>query len=245
VELESVIVENLTKTFNLKKPKGISNIAKNLKSQSQESGKLVALDNISFKVSKGEVLGIIGLNGSGKTTLLRIIAGIYMPTSGMIQVNGRLAPLLQIATGFNQELVARENIVLYGMLLGIPKSKIEQKVDSIIEFAELEKFSEMKLLHYSSGMSARLAFSTALEIDPDILLIDEILAVGDIAFKEKSFDAILSFKKKGKTILFTSHSKNMISKLADRALLLQRGKLVTIGKTEEVIKQYDEIAKNK
>lgn len=245
MELESVNVENLTKTFNLKKPKGISNIAKNLKGQSQESGKLVALDNISFKVSKGEVLGIIGLNGSGKTTLLRTIAGIYMPTSGMVQVNGKLAPLLQIATGFNQELVARENIVLYGMLLGIPKSKIEEKVDLIIEFAELEKFSEMKLLHYSSGMSARLAFSTALEIDPDILLIDEILAVGDIAFKEKSFDAILSFKKRGKTILFTSHSKNMISKLADRALLLQRGKLVTIGKTEEVIKQYDEIAKNK
>jgi len=240
---KSVLVKNITKTFNLKKPKGISGIAKNLMSDSSRPGKLVALDNISFEVSKGEVLGIIGLNGSGKTTLLRTIGGIYKPTSGTVQVNGKLAPLLQIATGFNNELVARENIVLYGMLMGMPKSKIEAKIDSIIEFAELEKFSEMKLLHYSSGMKARLAFSTALQIDPDILLVDEILSVGDVSFKEKSFDAFLSFKKKGKTILFTSHSKSMISKLSDRAMLLQKGKMVKIGDADEVIKRYDEIRK--
>lgn len=241
---ESVLVKNLTKTFNLKKPKGISGIAKNLMSDSDKPGKLVALDNISFEVSKGEVLGIIGLNGSGKTTLLRTIGGIYKPTSGMVQVNGKLAPLLQIATGFNNELVARENIVLYGMLMGIPKPKIEAQIDSIIKFAELEKFSEMKVLHYSSGMKARLAFATALQINPDILLVDEILSVGDVSFKEKSFDAFLSFKKKGKTILFTSHSKSMISKLADRALLLHNGKMITIGNTDEVIKRYDEVRKS-
>jgi len=240
---ESVLVKNLTKTFNLKKPKGISGIAKNLMSDSDKPGKLVALDNISFEVSKGEVLGIIGLNGSGKTTLLRTIGGIYKPTSGMVQVNGKLAPLLQIATGFNNELVARENIVLYGMLMGIPKPKIESQIDSIIKFAELEKFSEMKILHYSSGMKARLAFATALQIDPDVLLVDEILSV--VSFKEKSFDAFLSFKKKGKTVLFTSHSKSMISKLADRALLLQNGKMITIGNPDDVIKQYDEMRKSK
>jgi len=238
--MDAITVENVTKIFNLKKAKSKNSnnnhFDKNLKN------KLVALDKVSFSVEKGEIFGIIGPNGSGKTTLLRTIAGIYHPSSGKINVSGRITPLLQIGTGFHNELVPSENIVLSGMLLGMSKSGISQKVNKIMEFAELEQFENMKLKHFSSGMRARLAFSTALQIDPDIVLVDEIFSVGDISFKKKSFELFKSLKAKNKTIVISTHNLDMLPKFCDRAILLHHGKIILIGKPEEAIKKYKEIS---
>jgi len=227
----SIEVVNISKRFRLSDKK------------SKRNNEFWALKDINFSVSKGEMLGIIGLNGSGKTTLLRVISGIFKPTSGKILSSGIIAPILHIGTGFNGELNARDNILAYGMLLGFSKKEILSKTDEIIKFAGIEGFEEMKLSHYSSGMKARLAFSTVKEIDPDILLVDEILAVGDKIFKEKSFEAFIDFKKKGKTILYTTHSLTKISDLCDRVLLLHHGKMIAIGDPNEIVEKYKEITK--
>ncbi|MDH3618370.1 MAG: sulfotransferase [Nitrosopumilus sp.] len=236
----AIQLSNVFKKFDLGKnksfPKG-SHLTKNILNQIQ------ALDNISLTIKKGETIGIIGLNGSGKTTLLRIISGVYAPDSGSVEINGYLAPLLQIGTGFKKELDAEENIVMYGLLLGFTKNEIKRKVDDIIKFAELEKFRKLKLENYSAGMRTRLAFSTAIQINPDILLVDEILAVGDAVFKEKSFKAFLEFKKQNKTIVYTTHNFNMILDLSDRVILMDQGRILKIGKPSDVISYYKEIIK--
>ena len=172
----AVSLQNVSKSFNFKN----SNRLKTL------GNKLISLSDISFDVAKGEILGIIGLNGSGKTTLLRVIAGIYESDVGKITIDGRLAPLLQIGTGFQNELTGLENIITSGMLYGFSKKEIQGKVDAIMEFAELQEFENMKIKHYSAGMKTRLAFSIAMQIDPDIILVDEVLSVGDFTFREKS-----------------------------------------------------------
>lgn len=237
-ESDSIIVKNVSKSFNL----GVKNIYEKLRgSKNSDHSEFFALKDISFNVKKGEILGIIGANGSGKTTLLRTIAGIYKPDSGYVKTNGTIAPILHIGTGFNNELDAIENIMVYGMLLGIPKSEMKKKVKDIIKWAEVDGFSNVKLKKYSSGMRARLAFATALQINPDILLVDEVLAVGDRRFKEKSFQAFSSFKKQGKTILYVTHSLKKITNLSDRVLLMDHGKIIGIGSPEEIIKKYDEM----
>jgi len=238
--LESIAIEvnNVTKFFKISKPKGISNLAKSI---SLKNKSFKVLDSISFTVNKGDVLGIIGTNGSGKTTLLRTIAGIYKPDIGSVKINGRLSPLLQIGTGFQKEMKAKENIMMNGMLLGMSKKEIENKVTAILKYAELERFSEMKLKHYSSGMRARLAFATAMQIEPEILLVDEILSVGDKNFKEKSYRTFTSFKEKQKTILYVTHNLENLSKLCNVGLLLDKGKQVMFGKIDEVIEKYNEI----
>ncbi len=233
----AVDVKNVSKTFEIEKLRGISGITKSVNANKT----LVALDDVSFQIQKGEVLSIIGLNGSGKTTLLRIIAGVYLPDKGSVQVNGSLSPLMQLGAGFQNDLNAQENIIMNGMLLGLSKNEIESKVDSVMEYAELEKFSNMQLKHYSSGMRARLAFATAMQINPDILLVDEILSVGDKDFRKKSYESFLSFKKDKKTILHATHNLEKIPELSDRVLLLDKGKNVMIGKPDEVIKKYHEI----
>jgi len=243
MEQSPIVVENLTKSFELKRTKSVFG---NLGDISKGRGKLkpiLALDKISFEIHKGEMVGIIGRNGSGKTTLLRMISGVYTPDRGSVKVNGRMAPLLQIGTGFHPELDAQENIIMYGMLLGMTKKVIKQKLNSILEFADLTNFSEMKLKHYSTGMRARLGFSIALQVNPDILLVDEILSVGDEVFRKKSFDAFLNFKKNKKTILYATHNLSNLQELCDRVLLIHQGKQVMIGKAEEVIKKYQEINK--
>ena len=235
-----VLLENVSKFFKKNEGKftfGIFN--------KDDRNLLKAVDDVSFNVKKGEMLGIIGLNGSGKTTLLRTIAGIYPPDKGTVIINGKLAPLLQIGVGFYNELFAKDNIILYGMLLGMKKSEITKKVDYIISFAELNEFKDMKLKYYSSGMRARLAFSTAMQIESDILLVDEVLSVGDLPFREKSFDSFLSFKKEGKTILYTSHNLIMLEKLCDRVLLLSKGSAIMIGSPVEVIIKYREMVSTK
>jgi len=237
IEENSITVKNVTKIFKLSNIRGIHKYI----GQNENLGHLKALDNVSFEVPKGEIIGILGLNGSGKTTLLRIIGGIYKPDSGNIIVNGRVAPLLHLGSGFQGELNAKENIIMYGLLLGLQKSEISSKVSDIIEFSELQKFSGMQLKHYSAGMRARLGFSTAMQVDPDILLIDEVLSVGDKIFQKKSFELFLNFKKNRKTILFTSHNLELLSKLSDKVLLLDKGKIISIGDPAEIILKYKEI----
>ncbi len=233
----AVLVNNITKTFKLPKPQGEKNIFKR-KLNFSGSEVFTALNEISFTVKKGEILGIIGFNGSGKTTLLRVISGVYKPDSGSVKINGQISPLLQLGAGFQGDLAAEENIIMNGMLLGLPKSSIKEKVNDIIEFAELEKFSQMKLKHYSTGMKARLTFATAMQINPDILLVDEIQAVGDINFREKSYQTFLSFKKRNKTIIHTTHNLSKLSEYSDRVLLLHKGKNIMIGNPDDVIKNY-------
>ena len=243
MEQSPIVVENLTKSFELKRTKSVFGNLVDISKGRAKLKPILALDKISFEIHKGEMVGIIGRNGSGKTTLLRMISGVYTPDRGSVKVNGRMAPLLQIGTGFHPELDAQENIIMYGMLLGMTKKEIKQKVDSIVEFADLTNFSEMKLKHYSNGMRARLGFSIALQVNPDILLVDEILSVGDEVFRKKSFDAFLNFKKNKKTILYATHNLSNLQELCDRVLLIHQGKQVMIGKAEEVIKKYQEINK--
>lgn len=238
-----IVLKNITKHFSKIDQKGIFDVLRNkgpLESKDTQN-EITALDDISFTVKKGQVIGIIGLNGGGKTTLLRMISGILQPDSGTIKVTGKISPLLQLGVGFHEELIASENIVMFGMLLGMTKNEIKQKVDKIIEFAGLQQFQLMKLKHYSAGMRVRLAFSTALEIDPDILLVDEVLSVGDEIFRKKSFDAFTSFKKKGKTILYTTHNITIMTRLSDRVLLIHQGKLVMDGEPRTVLEKYKEI----
>lgn len=200
-----------------------------------------ALNNVSFSVKDGEVLGIVGRNGSGKSTTLKIIAGVYHPTSGKLTVNGRVAALIELGAGFHPDLTGRENIVINGLMLGLTRKQIREKEQGIVEFAELGEFIDSPVKQYSSGMYMRLAFSIAVEVDPDILLIDEILSVGDQPFQEKSIKRIEEFRNRGKTIIFVSHSAASVQKLCTRALLLQEGALIADGTPDHIIEMYNEI----
>ncbi|MBA3064824.1 ATP-binding cassette domain-containing protein, partial [Candidatus Woesearchaeota archaeon] len=200
--------------------------------------KFYALKNISFSLKKDEALGIIGENGSGKTTLLKIIAGILKPTSGTINVKGNIMPFIELGAGLQPELTGRENVFLYGTLLGLPRIEIERKIDSIIEFSGLKKFIDAKLKTYSTGMQMRLIFSTAMINNPDILLIDEVIAVGDESFQKKSFNKIKNLKSQGKTIIFVSHSMEQIRIVCDKAIFLKEGKIKAIGLPDNVIHTY-------
>lgn len=240
---DAIIVKNITKSFSFGKK---SRFSKKIKLDDKgRSGKFKALDNISFTVKRGEILGIIGFNGSGKSTLLRVIASVYKPDEGKVVVNGRLSPLMQLGAGFQLDLNARDNIIMDGMLLGVSKSKMEKKVESVIEYAELEKFANMKLKHYSTGMRSRLAFATALQINPDIFLVDEIQAVGDKDFREKSYQSFLSFKKNKKTILHTTHNLDKLKEFSDKVLLLHEGKNIMLGDPEQVIEKYKQMKPSK
>lgn len=197
-----------------------------------------ALRGISFEVNKGEFFGILGRNGSGKSTLLKIIAEIYRPTSGLISVRGRLVPFIELGVGFNAELSGRENVYLNGSLLGFSKKEMDAKYNTIVEFAELEMFMDQKLKNYSSGMKVRLAFSVAVQADADILLLDEVLAVGDAAFQRKCYNYFKSLKDQKKTIIFVSHNMNAVRDYCDRAILIENGKITHEGDAETVTSEY-------
>jgi ABC-2 type transport system ATP-binding protein/lipopolysaccharide transport system ATP-binding protein len=197
-----------------------------------------ALSDVSLEVHDGEVLGIIGRNGSGKSTLLKLIAGVYRPSSGSIQVNGSVAPLIELGAGFHADLTGRENIILNGLMLGLSKKEITKREAEIIEFAELGEFIDSPVKQYSSGMFMRLAFSIATEVDPDILLVDEILAVGDAEFREKCDARIRQFRKEAKTIIIVTHELDAIRELCNRVILLDHGQTVADGDTEQVVDQY-------
>lgn len=240
---DSVVVEHLSKSFRLyhEKSKSIFDLVRTAMNKNPYE-MLNVLDDVSFSVKKGEMIGILGRNGIGKTTLLRLIAGIYKPDTGTITINGKLVPFLAIGSGFHTELTAVANVKLYGTLLGISRNEIKNKVDEIIEFAELEKFADSKLKHFSAGMSARLAFSTAIHVEPDILLMDEIISVGDLSFQQKSYDACLSLKNSGKSIILVTHSMQPVREFCDRAILLNKGRIESIGNTEEVVSQYEKMS---
>lgn len=198
-----------------------------------------AVKNVSLEVAHGQVVGLIGRNGSGKSTLLKIIAGVYRPTRGKVEVSGSLAPLIELGAGFHHELTGRENILLNGLLMGYSKREMLGREERIIEFAEIGDFIDAPVKQYSSGMYMRLAFSVATEIDPDILLVDEVLAVGDTPFQEKCFERMRSFRRAGKTIVFVSHSMQQVAKLCDRVVLIEQGNLVADGRPDEVIAVYE------
>lgn len=197
-----------------------------------------ALDDVSFSVSKGEVFGIIGLNGAGKSTLLKIISGILKPTSGSVEVHGKIAPLIELGAGFNGDLSGIENIYLNGLILGYSKKTIRSKLDEIIEFSELGKFIYTPLKNYSSGMKARLGFAIATIVEPEVLIVDEVLSVGDIKFKEKSERKISNMIEQGATVLFVSHSLGQIEKLCERVIWLEGGRVRQVGNTKEILEEY-------
>lgn len=199
-----------------------------------------ALNDISLEVHDGEVLGIIGRNGSGKSTLLKLIAGVYRPSSGRVQVNGAVAPLIELGAGFHADLTGRENIILNGLMLGLSRKDITQREQAIIEFAELGEFIDTPVKQYSSGMFMRLAFSIATEVDPEILLVDEILAVGDAEFRAKCDERIGEFRRQGRTIVVVSHEMDVVRRLCTRVLLLGSGEVVTDGPPDQVLKRYEE-----
>jgi len=198
-----------------------------------------ALNGISFEVKRGETLGIIGENGAGKSTLLKILSRTLSPTSGEFEVNGRVSSLLELGSGFHPEFTGTDNIYFYGSLLGIDRALMAAKRDEIVEFSELGDFINYPIKTYSSGMFVRLAFSVAMAVDPDILIIDEVLSVGDLHFQKKSTDRILSFKEKGKTIVFCSHEMYHIARLCDRVLWLKDGIIHMEGRPFEVIQEYE------
>ena len=194
-----------------------------------------ALKNVTLRIHKGEIFGIMGLNGSGKSTLLKIIAGVLYPDSGEVKVKGKVTPILELGVGFNPELTAKENVYVYGVIMGMKKDEIKMKFDKIFKFAELEKFKNMKLKNFSSGMYARLAFATAIFTEPEILLIDEVLAVGDINFQRKCIEKIKELNENGTTIVIVSHSPEMIAEMCDRVMVLENGVVKMIGDAGKAI----------
>ena len=202
---------------------------------------LQALHDVSFEVGEGEFFGIVGRNGSGKSTLLKCLAGIYGVDAGDIRLNGRLSPFIELGVGFNPDLTARDNVVINAIMLGLTRKQANERFDEIIAFAELEEFLDLKLKNYSSGMSVRLGFSVAVQVDADVLLIDEVLAVGDASFQRKCFDKFESMRDEGKTILFVTHDMATVERFCDRAMLIETGRVLDIGPAEEIARQYHEV----
>ncbi|HLC63571.1 MAG TPA: ABC transporter ATP-binding protein [Candidatus Nanoarchaeia archaeon] len=233
-------VKNLWKSFRIFHEREPSTLFHGLKGvfNPRRYEEFWALQDINFHVSEGEFFGVIGENGSGKTTLLKLIAKVLNPTKGSIVARGRVVPFLELGLGFHDESSGRENAMLYGQLLGISKSEMKKNMDELIEFSGLEQFIDAKLNTYSSGMRVRLAFSTAIQTNPDILLVDEVLAVGDLKFQRKCFDVFREFKDNKRTILFVSHDLNAVKKFCDRAMLLQQGKQVALDEPGYIIDKY-------
>jgi len=200
-----------------------------------------ALNDVSFDVRQGEFFGIAGRNGSGKSTLLKCLAGIYGVDSGRIWMKGRLSPFIELGVGFNQDLAARDNVVLNGIMMGLSPREARARYDAVIDFAELREFEKLKLKNYSSGMHVRLAFSVAIQVDADILLVDEVLAVGDASFQQKCFDVFNRMRDDGRTIVFVTHDMGSLNRFCHRALLLERGSVVHLGEPHEVADRYLEI----
>jgi ABC-type polysaccharide/polyol phosphate transport system ATPase subunit len=202
---------------------------------------LEALKDINFDVQQGEFFGIVGRNGSGKSTLLKVLAGIYRADRGEVRMSGRLSTFIELGVGFNPDLAARDNVLINGIMLGLSPREALRRFDQIIEFAELEDFVDLKLKNYSSGMHVRLAFSVMVQVDADILLIDEVLAVGDAAFQQKCFDVFHRLRDQGKTILFVTHDMGAVTRFCDRAMLLERGEQLLLGEPERVGSHYLEL----
>jgi ABC-type polysaccharide/polyol phosphate transport system ATPase subunit len=202
---------------------------------------LQAVDDVSFEISEGEFFGIVGRNGSGKSTLLKCLAGIYDVDEGDLRVRGRLSPFIELGVGFNMDLTARDNVIINAIMLGLTPRQARERFDDIIRFAELEDFLDLKLKNYSSGMTVRLAFSVAIQVDAEVLLIDEVLAVGDASFQQKCFAEFHRLKDQGRTILFVTHDMSAVERFCDRAVLLEHGKMVDLGEPAAIARRYNEL----
>jgi ABC-type polysaccharide/polyol phosphate transport system ATPase subunit len=238
----AVSIEHLTKTFRLPreryhtlKERALHPLA------SRAVDVLKAVDDVSLEIRSGEFFGIVGRNGSGKSTLLKCLAGIYDIDQGSLDIRGRLSPFIELGVGFNPELAARDNVFVNAIMLGLSRKQAEERFDAIVAFAELEEFMQLKLKNYSSGMQVRLAFAVAIQVDADILLIDEVLAVGDASFQQKCFSEFERLKAAGKTIVFVTHDMTSVERFCDRAILLERGRVVDVGEPASIARQYNEI----
>lgn len=236
----AVRVESLHKSFILphERHTGIKQYLINIFKKRKGYEHQRVLKDISFEVKKGDFFGIVGRNGSGKSTLLKLLAGIYTPGSGDIRVDGTLVPFIELGVGFNPELTGRENIFLNGALLGFSRKEMQEKYDSIVQFSELERFMDQKLKNYSSGMQVRLAFSIAIRAQGDILLLDEVLAVGDAAFQRKCFNYFMELKKRKQTVILVTHDMGAVRQYCDRAIMIDAGEILAEGSAEEVAQEY-------
>lgn len=235
-------VEHVSMKFNLGIEKNYSMkeafIAMFDKKKRQKPTEFWALDDLTFNVKKGEVVGLIGSNGAGKSTLLKVVSGVMKPTKGKVEVRGIISPMIELGAGFDPELTARENIYLNGAILGYSKEFLEEKFDDIVKFSELEEFLDVPVKNFSSGMTAKLAFSIATVVNPEILIVDEILSVGDIKFQEKSKGKMLEMIKGGTTVLYVSHSLESIKDLCDKVIWIEHGKLIKMGNAKEICDEY-------
>ena len=241
----AISVQNVSMSFNLNKEK-VDNLKEyfiKFVTRKLDYKKFNALKNISFEVKKGERLAIMGFNGAGKSTLLKVIVGVYKPTTGTVERSGVIAPLLELGAGFDPNYSGKENIYLYGSILGYSREYIDSKYREIVRFSELGKFINVPLKNYSSGMKARLGFSIATAVDPDVLILDEVLSVGDAKFREKSMKKVQSMFDRGVTVLFVSHNASQVKALCDRAILLNHGEIVAQGDVNEVTDLYQRISK--
>lgn len=243
-------VKNVSMRFNLGIEKGFSikqafvDIFKKKKAKNKKKNEFWALKDVNFDINRGEVVGFIGSNGAGKSTLLKVVAGVMKPTKGTVNAYGNICPMIELGAGFDMELTARENIYLNGAVMGYSKELIDNKFNEIVEFSELQEFLDVPVRNFSSGMVARLAFSVATIVNPEILIVDEILSVGDMAFQAKSENKMLSMIGGGTTVLFVSHSIEQIKKMCDRVVWIEHGVVQKIG-GKDVCDEYKEYMKNK
>ncbi len=244
-EYAVIKLENVSLKFKLQKEKSSSlkEFAIRLLSKKVSYINFYAIKNINLEIKKGESIGIIGRNGAGKTTLLRIIAGVYKPTEGKVFVKGKIMPIIELGAGFDMELTGAENIFINGLLLGMTRKEIEEKYEEIVEFSGLKDFINSPLRTYSSGMILRLGFSVATSLDPDIILLDEVFAVGDAEFKEKCIKRINEMKEKGATLLFVSHDMNAIRENCEKVIILEKGEIKNVGDVNKIIENYNKIEK--
>ena len=235
-------IKNVTMKFNMDIEKDFSikqafiNFFKGKKKKKGEY--FYALKNVTFSVNKGDVVGLIGSNGAGKSTLLKVVSGVMKPTSGKVEVDGVISPMIELGAGFDMNLTARENIYLNGAILGYSKKFLDSKFDEIVEFSELKDFLDVPVKNFSSGMTAKLAFSIATIVDPEILIVDEILSVGDLRFQEKSKNKMMEMIKGGTTVLYVSHSLESIKELCNKVIWLNHGQIVKMGDTKEICDEY-------
>ncbi len=235
-------VEDISIRFNLSKEK-VDNLKelliKKVKGEKIRFNEFWALKNVSFKINKGDRLGILGLNGAGKSTLLKVIAGVYKPTSGKVTRYGHIAPMIELGAGFDPNYTGRENVFLYGSVLGFSREFLEEKYDEILEFSELGDFIDVPIKNYSSGMRARLGFSIATVVEPEILILDEVLSVGDAKFRRKCEQKMQGMFDHGVTVLFVSHSLDQVKRLCNKAILLEHGQLIAKGDIDDVAEVYE------
>ena len=239
----AIEVDNVSMKFNLSREKVDSlkdYIFKTIKREIQYN-EFWALKNVSFSVEKGDRVGILGLNGAGKSTLLKVISGVFKPTEGHVDKHGKMVPLLELGAGFDPQYTGKENIYLYGAMLGYTKKFIDSKYDEIVEFSELQKFMDVPVKNYSSGMKSRLGFSIATVVEPKILILDEVLSVGDAKFRKKSEKKIMSMFDSGVTVLFVSYSLEQVQRLCNKAMILEKGKLIAYGDIDPISEQYSKM----